>query len=152
MSTTNIQPFNIVSTTTITGFGIDGIDLQVFVSAKIRVNLFNSSGTRVDIRYVMLEGDDYANWGNNDQYIITFVSNALGMIVVEPVVVIVETVVDPVVIVDPIVDPVIDIFVEPVFDLAAEIIVDPAVIDPAVIDPVIVDPVIVDPVIVDPVV
>ena len=132
MSTTNIQPFNIVSTTTITGFGIDGIDLQVFVSAKIRVNLFNSSGTRVDIRYVMLEGDDYANWGNNDQYIITFVSNALGMIVVEPVVVIV----DPVV-VDPIIDPIVDIFVEPVFDLAAEIIVDPAVIDPAVIDPVV---------------
>ena len=125
MTTTNIQPFNIVSTTTITGFGIDGVDLQVFVSAKIRVNLFNSAGTRVDIRYVMLEGDDYTNWGNNDQYIITFVSNALGMIVVEPVVVIVDPVID-------------DIFVEPVFDLAAETIVDTdPVIDPVVIDPVV---------------
>ena len=135
MTTTNIQPFNIVSTTTITGFGIDGVDLQVFVSAKIRVNLFNSAGTRVDIRYVMLEGDDYTNWGNNDQYIITFVSNALGMIVVEPVVVIVDPVID-------------DIFVEPVFDLAAETIVDTdPVIDPVVIDPVVIDPVVIDPVV-----
>jgi len=73
-----ITPFNVISTATITSFDIDGIEIKLFTSAKIRVNLFGADEQRVDIRYVSLIGNDYVNWGNDDQYIITFVANALG--------------------------------------------------------------------------
>jgi len=108
-----IVPFDLISTTTITSFDIDGIDIQLFSSAKVRVNLFNSQRHRVDIRYVSIAGDDYTNWGNDDQYIITFVSNALGF--VAPI--------D-----DPVLDPVIDPVLEPVIDPVLEPVIDPAVI------------------------
>ena len=86
----SIAPFELVSTTTITSFDIESIDIQLFSSAKIRVNLFNGQGHRVDIRYVTLSGDDYTSWGNDDQYILTFVINTLGFsqpVIVEPVIV-----------------------------------------------------------------
>lgn len=75
-----ISPFDLIYTTTITSFDIDGIEIQLFTSAKIRVNLFGADGQRVDIRYVSLIGDDYVNWGNEDQYIINFVANAFGFV------------------------------------------------------------------------
>ena len=102
----SIVPFNLVSTTTITSFDIDGIDIQLFSSAKIRVNLFNSQGNRVDIRYVTLAGDDYTNWGNDDQYILTFITIALGFVVHQVVVPVLEPVLEPVA--EPVAEPVLE--------------------------------------------
>ena len=95
----NILPYEIVSTITVNRFEIDSIDIRLFTSANIRVNLFDLAGFRVSVRNVLMEGDDYTNWGNDDQYILTFVMNALGFtptappVVVEVVVPTVEEVV-----------------------------------------------------------
>ena len=82
------MPYDIVSSITVTRFEIDSIDIRLFTSAVIRVNLFGLDGFRVSVRNVLMEGDDYANWGNDDQYIITFVMNALGFTPTPPVVVV----------------------------------------------------------------
>jgi hypothetical protein len=93
----NILPFDIVSTLTVHRFDIDSIDIRLFTSAVIRVNLFDSNGFRVSVKNVLMEGEDYANWGNDDQYIITFVMNSLGFIAEAPAVVVEEV---PVVVVE----------------------------------------------------
>jgi hypothetical protein len=91
----NILPFEIVSTLTVNRFEIDSIDIRLFTSAVIRVNLFDSNGFRVCAKTILMEGADYANWGNDDQYILTFIMNSLGFTpaaptVEEPIVVTVE--------------------------------------------------------------
>jgi hypothetical protein len=98
----NILPFEIVSTLTVNRFEIDSIDIRLFTSAVIRVNLFDSNGFRVCVKNVLMEGEDYANWGNDDQYILTFIMNSLGftpkpIIVVEEPIVVVE---EPIVVVE----------------------------------------------------
>jgi hypothetical protein len=82
----NILPFEIVSTLTVNRFEIDSIDIRLFTSAIIRVNLFDSNGFRVSVKNVFMQGEDYANWGNDDQYIITFVMNSLGFTPKPPVI------------------------------------------------------------------
>lgn len=90
----NILPFEIVSTLTVVRFEIDSIDIRLFTSAIIRVNLFDSNGFRVCAKNVLMEGADYANWGNDDQYILTFIMDSLGftpvVAVEEPAVVVEE--------------------------------------------------------------
>lgn len=75
---TNILPFEIISTLTVTRFEIDSIDIRLFNSALIRVNLFDSNGFRVCVKNILMEGEDYAKWGNDDQYIVNFVIQSLG--------------------------------------------------------------------------
>jgi hypothetical protein len=82
----NILPFEIVSTLTVNRFEIDFIDIRLFTSAVIRVNLFDLNGFRVSSKSVVMEGDDYANWGNDDQYILTFIMNSLGFTPAPPTV------------------------------------------------------------------
>ena len=99
----NILPFEIVSTLTVNRFEIDSIDIRLFTSAVIRVNLFDSNGFRVSVKNVLMEGENYTKWGNDDQYIVSFVINSLGFtpttptveepIVEEPIVVVEEPIV-----------------------------------------------------------
>jgi hypothetical protein len=78
----NIVPFDKVVTTVIYSFDIQSIEINLFNSAKIRVTLLNEQGNIVDVSIVLLEGDDYTNWGNDDNYIINFVANDLGFTIV----------------------------------------------------------------------
>ena len=93
----NILPFEIVSTLTVNRFEIDSIDIRLFTSAVIRVNLFDLNGFRVSVKNVLMEGENYTKWGNDDQYIISFVTNSLGFTptVEEPIV---PTVEEPIVV------------------------------------------------------
>ena len=38
----------------------------------------DQNNNRIDCTFVTLEGEDYANWGNSDDYIINYVANKLG--------------------------------------------------------------------------
>jgi len=115
----SILPFDRITTTTITSFDIESIEVILFSSARIRVNLYNSNGDRFDVTYVLMSGSDYTAWGNDDQYILQFVANTLGFTIFVP---------EPVVPVDP-------------------VPIDPVPVDPVPVDPVPVDPEPVDPII-----
>jgi len=73
-----IVPFDQVTTTTIYSFQIESIDVQLFTSARVRVNLLDVDGNRINVSFVTLAGEDYTNWGNSDQYILNFVATTLG--------------------------------------------------------------------------
>lgn len=76
-----IVPLDKVTTLTIHSFTLDRIEVDLFNSARIRVNLMDQNNNRIDCTFVTLEGEDYANWGNSDDYIINYVANKLGFTV-----------------------------------------------------------------------
>jgi hypothetical protein len=106
----------------ITSIQVRVINLNLFQSVNVNVLLF-SNNDYVDSKSYLLEGDDYTNWGNDDNYIIDYVLDKLGLTQSG------SDVIDPVVI-----DPVV---------------IDPDVTDPDVTDPVVTDPVVTDPVVTD---
>ena len=73
-----IVPVDKVTTITIYSFTIDSIEVDLFNSARIRVYLMNQNNISIDCTFVSLTGEDYENWGNNDEYIINYVANTLG--------------------------------------------------------------------------
>jgi hypothetical protein len=73
-----IVPLDKVTTLTIYSFTLDRIEVDLFNSARIRVNLMDQNNNRIDCTFVTLEGEDYTNWGNSDDYIINYVANKLG--------------------------------------------------------------------------
>ena len=76
-----IVPLDKVTTLTIHSFTLDRIEVDLFNSARIRVNLMDQNNNRIDCTFVTLTGEDYANWGNRDEYIINYVANKLGFTV-----------------------------------------------------------------------
>ena len=76
-----IVPLDKVTTLTIYSFTLDRIEVELFNSARIRVNLMDQNNNRIDCTFVTLDGDDYKNWGNSDDYIINYVANKLGFTV-----------------------------------------------------------------------
>lgn len=57
---------------------IQVIDVKLFESVTILVNLLDSNGQLLDNRCFTISGDEYSNWGNDDSYIINLVKSKLG--------------------------------------------------------------------------
>ena len=75
---TPIENFDIVTTNTATSFKVEITRLNLFVSADIRISLFSENNNIIRCDYLTLSGDNYNNWANNDDYIITYVANYYG--------------------------------------------------------------------------
>ena len=72
------NPFIITTVSTYSKFIIKDIKIILDVSAKLNVLLkSNDAKTPPIIKVFLLEGDDYANWGNDDTYLVEFVKNKL---------------------------------------------------------------------------
>jgi hypothetical protein len=76
-----IEPFTQVVTNIITSFIADVTNIQLFTSANISVNLYNADPNLIKTVNLPLVGADYANWANNDQYIIDYVAEKLGFVI-----------------------------------------------------------------------
>jgi hypothetical protein len=46
----------------------------------LRVELLGEEGNLISIQYVILSGDDYAGWNNDDNYIVNKVAEKLGLV------------------------------------------------------------------------
>jgi hypothetical protein len=75
-----IEPVDKTTTQTIVRFTLDIVELLLNQSATFRVSLYNINDKLVDTKFVTLEGADYNNWGNEDEYILQFVANDLGFV------------------------------------------------------------------------
>jgi hypothetical protein len=76
-----IEPSVITEVKTITNFRLTTQDLVLFTSVTFRVELLNDTGNLLDLKYVVVSGDDYSNWNNDDTYIINKVAEKLGFVV-----------------------------------------------------------------------
>jgi len=63
-------------------FALDIIELVLNTSATFRVILYDIEGASINTQFVVLEGTAYSNWGNNDEYVVQYVANQLGFVLV----------------------------------------------------------------------
>lgn len=76
-----VEPSVITEVKTITNFRLSVQELELFLHVLVRAELLNADGNLVDVRYVLIDGDDYKNWNNDDQYLIDKVAQKLGLVV-----------------------------------------------------------------------
>jgi hypothetical protein len=78
-----IEPVDKTITQTIVRFSLDIIELILNTSATFRVLCYDVNNKLIETKFVSLEGTDYTNWGNDDEYVVQFVSSQLGFILVQ---------------------------------------------------------------------
>lgn len=78
----SIQPFDKTTIQTGVRFSIDIVMMIFNTSASFRVYLYDIDDKIIDTSYVLLEGEDYLNWNNDDNYVIQYVANKLGFIII----------------------------------------------------------------------
>ena len=74
----NVQDSPYVRTNTITNINIRIISIELFTRLTICVSLFDNNQL-VDNVNLQITGEEYSNWGNDDQYIVDLVLSKLGM-------------------------------------------------------------------------
>lgn len=79
MSEYQIQDKTEIVETTYSQFVIEVQEIQLNVCAKIRVILYDSLKTKADAKYLTLLQPEYSNWGSDDNFIVNWVCNQLGL-------------------------------------------------------------------------
>ena len=78
---TNIVPVEQSTTKIITSFKVFVNSVDLFEKAKIRVQLFDTNNNFVKMEFLEMSGEDYNNWGSDDNYIINYVAQKYGFTV-----------------------------------------------------------------------
>ena len=68
-----IQPKIKVIEKTLISFSIKIQDIQFNQSVTLLITLYDLNGAIVENNFLLLEGSEYNNWSNNDDYIINYV-------------------------------------------------------------------------------
>jgi len=78
-STTKILNTPLEKTIQVLGFRVSVISVQLGHSARLAINLNCLHGEKpfIDYKEIVIEGEEYFNWGNDDKYIIDLVSSKL---------------------------------------------------------------------------
>ena len=78
-----ITPFDQVTTKVICSFSVYVNNLVLNTSATLAVQLYDQTGMLVDVKLLEITGEDYTNWGNNDEYIINYVAQKMGFNIIQ---------------------------------------------------------------------
>lgn len=78
----SIKPTDKIITQTVVRFSLDISQLILNESATFRASLYDKDDIIIDRQFVTLESTDYLNWGNDDSYVIRFIANKLGFILI----------------------------------------------------------------------
>ena len=76
-----VEPSVYTTSRTIVSFSVSVMSLELFTSVALSVDTFDANRLVVSSHNIVLAGDDYLAWNNNDQYIIDYVANRLGFTV-----------------------------------------------------------------------
>ena len=70
-------PSTNTTTKTISSFTINAVNGTPFTSCICYINLLDASGNLLSNQFIDLSGNDYSSWGNNDQYLITYIEGKI---------------------------------------------------------------------------
>jgi hypothetical protein len=79
-SVTPIETKEIIKKSDIVSFSAEITNLELFKSVTIFVTYLDNDGNVNDTKTIKLEGQDYLNWSNDDQYIINKVAEICGFV------------------------------------------------------------------------
>lgn len=74
----DIEPFTVTTTNVMTKMSIRRITINLNTSANIMVDLFDDNNRFIQMKILTLAGEDYSNWGTDDNYIIEWVKQNLN--------------------------------------------------------------------------
>ena len=74
----DIQPITVTTTNIMTKISIRRITINLNTSANIMVDLFDDNDRFIQMKNLTLSGEDYSNWGTDDNYIIEWVKQNLN--------------------------------------------------------------------------
>jgi hypothetical protein len=74
----SIIPYDQTTIKTVTRFRVDVNNIILFSSANLGVVLFDENNICVNSFPLIISGDEYANWGGNDEYIGQLIADKLG--------------------------------------------------------------------------
>ena len=63
-------------------YTVNGLEFNSYIT--FNVILLDQTNTPLSVRQVTMAGEDYANWGNSDQYVIDFICSTLGLTPLDP--------------------------------------------------------------------
>jgi len=63
----------------VSSFDMNVIVVQLNVQATVIVNTFDKDRNRLYEKQIIIEGEDYTNWGNDDDYLKNLVASKLGL-------------------------------------------------------------------------
>jgi hypothetical protein len=66
---------------TINSFSVEVLQMNLFKNAILRIKFYNN-GTYIESENLEITGDDYILWGNDDNYINTFVASKFNLTLV----------------------------------------------------------------------
>ena len=75
----NIQPKEIITTTLVTRITIQTHNIIMNESVNLLVSYYNDKDKYVETTHLLLDGDDYKNWGSDDNYLLNWVCNKLNL-------------------------------------------------------------------------
>lgn len=78
MSSTNIVPCDVSVINKIGSFTIILQNFKLGESVDLIVSLFDTDNKYVSTISIPLAGDDYLNWGVDDEYLVNFICNKLN--------------------------------------------------------------------------
>jgi hypothetical protein len=149
----HINPFTITTTIKVTSFTVNVIRLELFQSVTLNAMLYGADGNFIEVRTYILSGADYANWDDDDNYLINKVAEKLGCtLAVVPDAVVPDAVIPDAVIPDAVIpDAVIGITPTSSNTLVvATTVTEPAVTEPIVTEPTAVTEIIIEPTVTEP--
>ena len=88
-------------------YTVNAFELNSFIT--FNVILCDEGNTPLTVSQVTLAGEDYANWGNSDQYVIDYICTTLGLTPIEPP----PLLPDPEPVTEPVIEPVTEPVTEP---------------------------------------
>jgi len=74
----SIVPKPVITTTNLVGFKIDGVNVDLFRCAYVRVIIYDAPMSINRIDTVQLTQEEYSLWSNDDTYIIDVICSKLG--------------------------------------------------------------------------
>ena len=78
LTITNLTtPVTITTIKNVNGFLINNVSITPFTSASVIISLYDSSNNYIQNSTINLTGTNYTNWGNNDQYLISYIEGQI---------------------------------------------------------------------------
>ena len=75
----NVVPFEKTEVNTITNISIHITKVDLFKEVVLAIRFYNVAGIVISVEALTVSGEDYAKWGNDDNYLYDYVSAKLNI-------------------------------------------------------------------------